>query len=1077
MPETGAGSAAALRDAKRELLARLLAEEGVAEGVESIARRAESATAPLSHAQEVLWLLDRATPGLIAYNSTLAFRLRGPLDLAKLKAAVDGLVARHDALRTRFVAQGEGALQAIDAPVSADFLVEDIRSLAPEELDAESERRLREHARKAFDLAKDHMFRAVVVRRTENDASLLLLTHHIVSDAWSYGVMMDELSALYAGRALPEPAIQFGDYAAWEREQLTGDALRDKLSYWRENLMPVAPDLAIPTDRPRPTLPTFEGGRAMRIVPRALADQLKALAASEGATLYMVLLAAFQSALYRWSEQDDLVTGSAIAGRNRSETEKIIGYFSAAMPLRTKFVEGEPFRALLGRIRTTVLGALAHQDVPTEALVHELAAQGRPGHAPLFQAVLTMQENQGGRLELPGIEVEPLEIESGTTKFELTLLPSDRAEHLELLLWYRADLFEPATADRFLAHYATLLEAIVRDPNTAVDKLPLLARNERAELTAWNATARNLGAAATMTSLIQAAAAARGDAAAVRSGDTQITWRELSERGHQLAHRLIELGAGPDVPIGLCAERSVDLIVGLYGILASGSAYVPLLPDQPAQRIAQQVAESGARVVVSVAAHRALLADDITVVSLDTDAQVLAAKPAAAPEVSVKPEHIAYVLYTSGSTGTPKGVAVTHANLVHYTRSIASVLGVDLPASDKAWTFATVSTLGADLGHTSVFPALASGGVLHVLPRDVVMDSARFQAYAASHPIDVLKITPSHFQALVGAEMAREHLPSRWLVFGGEACSWELAERARAAGSCRVLNHYGPTETTVGACTFEVREHAERLLSATVPIGKPLPNVTAHVVDRTGELSPVGVPGELYIGGAGVARGYLHRDDLTRERFVTLNGERVYRTGDRVRRLPTGDLEFLGRLDQQVKVRGYRVELGEIETVLGQHPSVRQSVVAMHEGQLVGYVAVNSSTPMDDADIAAHVAASLPDYMVPQLWVRLDAIPLTPNGKVDRKNLPAPVASGTAAASDAPATDAERQMAALWCEVLKKDAVGMHDNFFALGGHSLLAIRLLGKIAKAFGKRLTLRTLFENPTVSALAAVAAGDAA
>jgi amino acid adenylation domain-containing protein len=478
---------------------------------------------------------------------------------------------------------------------------------------------------------------------------------------------------------------------------------------------------------------------------------------------------------------------------------------------------------------------------------------------------------------------------------------------------------------------------------------------------------------------------------------------------------------------------------------------------------------------VSRAAHRALLPDDARVVLLDADAAELSALSDLAPAVDVRPEHLAYVIFTSGSTGTPKGVAVTHANLVHYTRSIASVLGLDLAAGGTPWHCATVSTLAADLGHTSVFPALAAGGVLHVLPTDVVMDAGRFQTYVAAHPLDLLKITPSHLQALAGPELRAEHLPKRWLVLGGESCPWALVERARAAGTCRVLNHYGPTETTVGACTFEVGTvDVSRWAPASVPIGRPLPNATAHVLDRAQQPSPVGVPGELWLGGHGVARGYLGRADLTAERFLyatgltsaDANAARLYRTGDRVRRLPTGDIEFLGRLDDQVKVRGHRVELGEIETVLARHQRVRQAVVALVDDRLVGYI-VPSSEHVDDALLAAHVAAELPDYMVPAAWVRLHSVPLNANGKVDRAALPKPTIVETA--DGTPRTEVERKLAAVWAEVLKKDAIGIHENFFALGGHSLLAIRLLGRIAKTFGKRLSLRALFENPTVAELA--------
>jgi amino acid adenylation domain-containing protein len=1074
----------ALREAKREYLERMLAEEGLLTGPQPIPRRPAGAPVPLTHAQEVLWLLDRATPGLIAYNSSLAFRLAGDVDVAALEQALTALAARHESLRTRFETPADHPVQVVDAPGPVALEIEDLRQHPADVREAEASQWLRAQARRPFDLTRDHLLRASLVRVSDRDGILMLLTHHIMSDAWSYGVIASELSALYAaakaGRSasLAEPSIQFGDYAAWERTELTGERLRERLGYWRQMLLPEAPALAVPTDRPRSPALAFEGGRVLRMLSPEQLARIKALAAAEGATLYMVLLAAFQATLHRWSGQDDIVTGSAIAGRTRREIEGLVGYFSAALPLRSRFAAGESFRTLLGRIRTTVLGALEHQDVPIEALVHELAEQGRAGHAPLFQCVLTMQENQGGRLELDGVQVAPYEVQTGTTKFELTLLPAERPEGLELLLWYRTDLFDQATAERFVGHVETLLDAAAVDPTTAVDRLPLLTAAERAELSAWNATSRDLGAATTMAELLQRAATRAPSSDAVISGEARLTWRELAQRGNQLAHRLRAAGVRPDVPVGLCFDRSVEMIVGVYGIFAAGGAYVPLLPDQPAARLAKQVEECGARVVVTLVPHRALLPDNVEVVALDADADALAALPTDAPALDVRPEHLAYVLFTSGSTGVPKGVAVTHANLVHYTRAIASVLGLELDAPDAArggpqdtprspWHCATVSSLAADLGHTSVFPALASGGVLHVLPSDVAMDATRYQAYVAAHPIDLLKITPSHLNALLGAEISAAHLPAKWLVLGGEPCPWPLVERVRAVGRCRVLNHYGPTETTVGACTLEVGASDVRSFApATVPIGRPLPNVSAHVLDRAGEAVPVGVPGELWIGGAGVARGYVNRDALTRERFATVDGERRYRTGDRVRRLPDGTIEFLGRLDEQVKVRGYRVELGEIEVVIARHQRVRQAVVAFVDDQLVGYI-VPQAEHVDDAVLAAHVAAELPDYMVPSAWVRLHTVPMNANGKVDRAALPRPT---VAAASDgAPRTETESRLLALWAEVLKKESIGVHENFFALGGHSLLAIRLLGRIAKTFGQRVPLRTLFENPTVAELA--------
>jgi amino acid adenylation domain-containing protein len=1061
------------QDAKQELLARLLAEEGLSARRAGILRRAPEEVPPLSHAQELLWLLDRAAPGLTAYNSALAFRLHGPLNLEALGSAFDALVARHEALRTRFGVRGEQPVQLVDTPAPAGLVIEDLRALPAESRGRDADARLRAHARRPFDLERDHLFRPVLLRLAENQSILLLLTHHIVTDAWSYGVMLRELSQLYAagleGRrpAWPEPALQFGDFAAWERRELSGERLRERLAYWRRELLPSPAELLVPSDRPRPAVASFEGGRAMLTLSGEELERIRGLTQSEGVTLYMALLAAYQLLLHRWSGQDDFVTGSAIAGRTRSETEDVIGYFSGALPLRARFPDGQSFRQLLAAVRARVLGTLEHQDIPIEALILELQQEGRPGHAPLFNAVLTMQDTIGAGLELPGLTVEPLEVEAGTTKFDLTLLPTERTSGLELLLWYRTDLFDGATANRFLGHFATVLRAATERPDTTVAELPLLTAQELAELDRWNATAGSPGSPATIAQLIVSAAARAPERAAVVSGAVTLTWGELIARASRIAHALQARGVGPDTPVGLCLERSADLITGMTGILLSGGAYLPLLPGQPAARLEQQARESGLPIVVTDEAHRGLLPPDVAAICLDDPA--LASLPSTPPPSSATPDSLAYVLFTSGSTGVPKGVAVTHANLVHYTRAVAARLGLDLAGSAEPWQCATVSTLAADLGHTSVFTALCSGGVLHVLPEALVHDAAGYREWSAAHPVDLLKITPSHFQALAGPDYAPEHLPRRWLVLGGEACPWSLANAVRAAGRCRVLNHYGPTETTVGATTFEPGERdVAPWAPATVPIGRPLPNVTTHVLDPHGQPAPVGVPGELWIGGQGVARGYLGRDDLTRERFITRDRERRYRTGDRVRRLPTGDLEFLGRFDTQVKIRGHRVELGEIEAVLAGRPGVRQAAVVLRDDALTGYLVAGPETT--DPALAQSLGAVLPDYMVPTVWVRLERMPLNANGKVDRAALPAPQPARSAG-DGAPRTDAERRMAVLWAEVLKRPGVGIHEDFFALGGHSLLAIRLLGRIAKTFGPRLPLRTLFDHPTIARLTPV------
>ncbi|MGQ0703703.1 MAG: non-ribosomal peptide synthetase [Gemmatimonadales bacterium] len=1093
-PERGGSpSPADLRKAKRELLDRLLAQEGLV-GPGEIRRRPAGAPVPLSHAQEVLWLLDRATPDLIAYNSALGFRLKGALDLTVLQGALDALVARHESLRTRIGQLEEQPVQIVDPPGSVDLLVEDLRSIPLAEREAEAKRRLRAHARYHFDLTREHLFRAAVIRLSDDDALLLLLTHHIVSDAWSYGIMVRELSAWYAavraGRdaGLPAPSVQFGDYATWERNHLVGERLANLLTHWRGVLVPLPQPLEVPADRPRRGAASFEGGRASLLLPRPLLDRIRALAAGEEATLYMVLLAAFQTVLHRWSGQDDLITGSAIGGRSRAETEGMIGYFSPALPLRTRFFPNDTFRSLLRRIRGTVLGVLEYQDVPIEALAQELSGSEGRQAAPLFQAVLTMQDERAVQLTLEGVQAAPIEIESGTTKFELTLLPSERDDGLELLLWFRSDLFEQADAERLLGHLATLLEAVIDAPEVPIHRLPILTAPERADLQCWSGDLRS-PSKSSMIALIELAVDQHPGSVALIGEAGSLSYAELEARANQLAHRLRALGVQTESPVGLALDRSVEAIVAMIGIWKAGGAYVPLDPAWPAARVGAVIGESGVKVVITRSEFFPPLPSNVTCVRLEGDQDALAAESSQRIPSPATPETLAYILYTSGSTGVPKGVGVTHANLVHYVRAITRVLSPGEVPLLSDWTFGLANPLTADLGNTALFPPLCAGGTLHVLSEAVATEPARFAEYLGSHAIDVLKLTPSHLRALVGEksgpELARS-LPDRWLILGGEPLPLPFAARLATAGPCRLLNHYGPTETTVGAtcfeCTRETLARAEGAGAQTAPIGSPLAGVKLGVLDVHHQLSPVGVPGELFIAGGGVARGYVGRADLTEERFGEAPGlGRAYRTGDRVRWLASGRLEFLGRTDQQIKLRGFRVELEEIELVLGEHPAVAQSAVVLQaddsgEQRLVGFVVPRSggyaaahgerATP---ESLAGWAQARLPAYMVPSQFVILDSFPLTASGKVDRALLRAPESPAAADDQVAPRNDTEASLAQIWAEVLKRDRVGVTDNFLALGGHSLMAIRILGKISRVMGVRLPLRALFDAPTIEQLA--------
>jgi amino acid adenylation domain-containing protein len=1088
-----------LEKQRQRLLEQLLAEEGLdAPSVAAIAPRDPSAPVPLTFAQEVLWLLDRATPGLTAYNTPLAKRVRGALDVAALERALSRVVERNEALRTVFRANGDAAEQVVLGESSVPVAMHDVSSLPYVDREDAALAALRNVANTPFDLTKEPGFRAAVARIAADDHVLLLLTHHIVSDAWSYGLIFRELGELYDAEVkgttpdLPSVGLHFGDYAAWQRETLQGDALESGLSFWRERLAEL-PVLELPTEHARPVAQGFAGARRSIVIPRKLYLGLRDLAQRTGTTMYMALLSAYATVLRQYTSQDDIIVGSAVAGRTNREMEEMVGYFSQALPMRVRF-EGDPtVTELLGRVAETVLGAFEHQDTPLEPIMLELQSGRAQSHAPLFRVVLTMQDTMGAELHLGDAEIEAVELDAAGTKFDLTLLVTERTDDVDLTLWYRTDLFTGGYAERFLGHMRSVLEGMVANPAQRTSALSLLTPAECEKLSTWNATNVPEGAAATVTELFEAQAARVPDrAAVVAPGDVGLSYAELNAGANKVARHLISLGVSDGDLVGLNLDRSASAVIGLLGILKAGGCYVPLPPDLPAARRMQQLRESGAKVLLTMAAFAGDVPSDVTVVALDRDAVALDAQSDESPAVAARPSSPAYVLFTSGSTGVPKGVAVTHANAVHYARAVSRVLG-DVPAETvgdgfaklDGWHFGLASTLGADLGNTSLFPALLAGGTLHVLSKDVTTEPARYAEYVTARPLDVLKITPNHFMALVAAKQGGELsavVPRRWIVFGGEMLRPDVARTLLGANRCRVLNHYGPTETTVGVLTFEVTskslDAAVAIGAQSVPLGRPLSNTHTYIVDASERELPVGVPGELLISGAGVAQGYLKRPDLTAEKFSVRSGEHVYRTGDRVRRLSDGTIEFLGRGDDQVKVRGYRVELGEVEAALRAHPGVENGVVVLRDAQLLAYAvpkhdgyAVSHSDRPTSEKISEWLSAQLPEYMVPSTVVLLDVLPLTANGKIDRAKLPEPSSGEPEKPSFIePRTPTEIQLATIWAEVLKRDKVGATDNFLALGGHSLLAIRLLGKISKAFGVRLPLRSLFESPTVEQIAA-------
>ena len=1040
----------------------------------------------LSFAQERLWLVDQIDPGNPAYNVPEPLRLVGPLDVAAFERALREVVRRHEVLRTTIATVEGRPVQIIHAEVPFWGGLVDLSSLPEAEREPAARAQAAEDARLPFDLARGPLLRARLIRLDPGQHLLLLTMHHIVSDAWTRGIMSREIRALYeAFRAgepspLPDLSVQYADFAEWQRGWLTGDVLAEQLAYWKTRLAGAPLALELPTDRPRPPVQTFRGALRGMALSKEATKALVDLSRKEGVTLYMTLLTALDLLLYRTTGQPDVVVGTSIAGRTQAETEKLVGFFINALVLRTTLAEDATLRATLQQVRETCLGAYAHQDMPFERLVHELAPEPDRSRAPLFQVIFTMQNAPRAGLALPGLEIRGLGGSGSTTaKYDLTFLMGEIEGSLRCSIELNTDLFDAATIDRLLRQLSTLLVAMPKSLEKKVREISVLPEEERARLlVGWNPAPLPLGEGACLHDLFEAQVDRTPDATALVAGGSRLTFAELDRRANQLAHHLHGLGVGPDSVVGLCLGRGVEVIVGLLGILKSGGAYVPLEPAYPAGRIAQILGEAGATIVVTQASLAASMPAGTMAILVDSAAAQVAAQPTDRLENEATSSNLAYVLFTSGSTGKPKGVAVEHRQLVNYTLGVGARLALPAGAS-----YAHVSTFAADLGNTVLFPPLVTGGVLHVISEELTTDPEGLGAYFAREGIDCLKIVPSHLSALLSSSRPARVLPRALLVLGGEASSWDLVDRLeRLAPAMRILNHYGPTETTVGVLTYAVEKGA-RAGSAIVPLGTPLPNNRVHVLDGRMEPTPTGVPGEVYIGGAQIARGYLDQPELTAERFVPdpfTPGARLYRTGDRARYLPDGALVFLGRVDFQVKIRGFRVELGEIESALAAHPSLKEAVVlALDEGDtkvLAAFVVKQSGVDASEApaaaDLAAFLAQRLPEYMVPASFAILDALPLSSNGKIDRRAL------GTierpredAAGYLAPRTPTEDVLASIWADVFARERVGIEERFADLGGHSLLAIQIVARARDAFQAQIPLRAIFEHPTIAALAAV------
>ncbi len=1083
-----------IRLRKDELIAAL--ERGDSRRI--VARKAADGPSATSYPQQRLWFLHQMdSAASVAYHMPAGLHLQGRLDRVALRRTLDALVARHESLRTRFVSVEGQPVQVIEAATCGFALREHDLSM----LDAQSRRDelvclSGDEAVAPFDLATGPLIRGQLLRLADDEHVLLVTQHHIISDGWSIAVLVRELSALYTAFSqgqpdpLPPLTIQYADYAAWQRQWLQGDVLQTQVAFWREHLSGAPALLELPADRPRPAVQSYRGERLPLTLDATRTAGLRALCRRHGVTPFMVLLGAWSALLSRLSGQTDLVIGTPVANRQRAEIEPLIGLFVNTLALRVQLQADPTVTQLLSQIKATMLAAQTHQDLPFEQVVETLKPTRSLSHSPIFQVMLSLDNTPDSTLALPGLTLSTLPTPRYTTQFDLSLSLTESGETIGGYLEYASDLFDASTIERHAGHLLTLLDGLLEHDEQRVSQLPLLSQAQRHQLLhEFNNTATDYPQDALIHTLFEAQAAARPDAIALVHEQHTLSYRELNRRANQLAWQLIAQGVSPDDRVAICVERGLDMVVGLLGILKAGGAYVPLDPAYPTERLNYMLGDSAPTALLTQgalqerlqsldgAAARPVLVldaiawnDDVDEGNPDPD------------QLGLHARHLAYLIYTSGSTGLPKGVMVEHRSVVNLIRSHAEACA--LTGADRMLQFASFSF---DASVAEIFTTLSVGACLVLRPEDVRAPDAAFLRFMQMHRITVADVPTAFWQQWAHSSATAESLADlRLVIVGGEKAelptlvSW-FDDHAPA--NSRWLNVYGPTEATIQATSmcFAV---GDRLPAHEIPIGRPVFNAQIHILDPRGQLVPIGVTGEIHIGGVGLARGYLARAELTADRFITYSFDgsadaRLYRTGDLGRWLPDGSLEYLGRNDAQVKIRGYRIEPGEIEARLLECVGVHEALVLARqdgpgENRLVAYLRCDAATPATVADLRAQLAMMLPEYMVPSAFVQLDAFPLTVSGKIDRRALPAP--DQTAVVSQvyqAPLGALEMTIARVWAELLDIERVGRLDDFFALGGHSLLAVQLASRLRSELGVEVALRDLFSQPTLSGFAQLVA----
>ncbi len=1009
-------------------------------------------------------------------------RIAGAVETRALKQSINEIVQRHEALRTTFKPVDGQPMQLVSESASLNLPVIDLTELPAELREAESKQLAISEAQQSFDLATGPLLRTNLLRLSATDHLFLISMHHIVSDGWSMGVFFRELSTLYEGlnsgriSPLPELPIQYADYAVWQRESLQEKELEKQLTYWRQQLAGSPELLELPTDRPRPAVESFKGARlSFELAPELLLP-LRDLSRREGVTLFMTLLAAFQTLLSRYSGETDIVVGSPIAGRQRAELENLIGLFVNTLPLRNDLSGNPTFRELLWRTREMALGAYAHQDIPFEKLVEHLHTQRSLSYGPIFQVIFALENTPHRYPQLAGQKLEWVPVERGTSRCDLSFFLSEEPESLQGIVEFNTDLFNVETIERLITHFKVLLESVIVSPERRIQNLPLITIAERHQLLVeWNSTRSKQVLRSCMHRNFEAWAERIPHETAVVSGDQKLSYGELNLRANQLGRYLRKRGVGPEVPVGICMTRTVEMLVALLGVLKSGGAYVPLDPGYPAERLSFMLSDSRVPVLITEAnLQQTLPALETEAIYLDSDWSAIDKEDSANLDDSSEPENLAYIIYTSGSTGRPKGVAVAHQTVMHLFETTRNELGIEVGD-----TWSVVHSTAFDFSVWEIWGCLLQGGKLIVVPLEVVQSPADLHDLLQRERVTVLSQTPAALRELLAvrnkAMVSEREWSVRLIVCGGDALDRDLALELAALG-IPAWNFYGPTENTVWTtCGLIASSGAEADLTS---IGRPLAGVRVYVLDDYMEPLPIGFSGELVIGGDGLARGYFGRAELTAEKFMpdpfsSRSGARLYKTGDLARYRSSGQIEFQGRADHQVKLRGFRVELGEIEAVLGQHSQVEQAVVILREHRprdqrLVAYIVAKGSSP-DPTELREFLRRSLPEFMIPSAFVILEQLPLSNNKKIDRKSLPAPESYGPLPQFIAPQNPVEEILANIWARVLDLRTVGIDDTFFELGGHSLLATQVMARIREAFQVELPLRALFESPTIRGLA--------